>query len=88
MKIKPVYDVLDVVNKEFADPHKRELAALIAADAVNLTARAAAGEDVAALAKHLQAQSSALAATEVAIISDAVVSAFTKIVTTAIFAAT
>lgn len=82
----PVYDVLDVVNREFKDPLKRQLAAEIAADVVALTARAAAGEDVSALARHLRSQASSLAATEVAIISDAVVSVLTKIVTAGILA--
>lgn len=68
-----IKELQDQVRALIADPAKREIAAVLAADVAQLGARAALGEDVAAEFRECKAQALNLAAEQQAKVQSAVI---------------
>jgi len=71
--VTPLEQIVARLNQRFTDPAKRELLAVIAADATTLAAQALTNSvDVAVEAQHIKAQTANLTAEEAAVASNVI----------------
>jgi hypothetical protein len=84
MKLPPeLKAMLEALRDQVASPERKEIVVALAADLAQLTSRAIAGEDVSAELQHVKAQGELLAASEAALVNNALTD-WIGLVTTAI----